>query len=197
MHDVIQHGLETLASQHTLIRDLAVFFAGKLVYVLAACWVLVILWQRQHLTWLTVARVALTLIVAFVVAKLLNHVVPDARPYLVDHVAPLITVSHDNGFPSDHTLLVAALTATMVWIDRRLVWLFALGTLLVMAGRLAVGAHHTLDVLGSVGIVIVVALVVGALTLPAGWDVPVLRAWRHPPARPAAPRRAVPPNSRV
>ena len=46
--------------------------------------------------------------------------------------------------------LAAALTAGLWWLGRRFMVPFAAGTLLIMLGRLGVGAHHTLDVAGSV-----------------------------------------------
>ncbi len=99
----------------------------------------------------------------------------------MEHVRPLIPVARDNGFPSDHTLLAAFLTAALWWIDRRALAAFAVGTLLVMVGRLGVGAHHTLDVLGAVGIVAAAALVVAALPLPVAWNRPLLPPrWRVP-----------------
>jgi membrane-associated phospholipid phosphatase len=62
------------------------------------------------------------------------------------------------------------------WIDRRLMLPFALGTLLVMMGRLGIGAHHTIDVLGSVAIAAGVALILAVAPLPLGWDAPLLPA---------------------
>jgi len=48
-----------------------------------------------------------------------------------------------------------------------------------MAGRLGIGAHHTIDVLGAVGIVGATALVASALPLPAAWNRPLLPPrWR-------------------
>ena len=97
----------------------------------------------------------------------------------MEHVRPLIPVARDNGFPSDHTLLAAFLTATLWWIARRALAVFAVGTLLVMAGRLGIGAHHTIDVLGTVGIVAAAALVVAVLPLPVAWNWPLLPPrWR-------------------
>jgi len=68
---------------------------------------------------------------------------------------------------------VAWLTASLWWIDRRWAPAFVAGVVLVMIGRLGVGAHHTLDVLGSVAIVIVAALVARAIPLPARWSAPL------------------------
>ncbi len=55
------------------------------------------------------------------------------------------------------------------WIARRYIPLFALGVILVALGRLGVGAHHTLDVVGSFVIVLVVALIIGLIPLPRAW----------------------------
>jgi len=108
----------------------------------------------------------------------------------VEQAHPLIPVVRDNGFPSAHTLRAATLTATLWWIDRRALAAFAVGTLLVMAGRLGIGAHHTIDVLGAVGIVVTAALVVAALSLPMAWNRPLLPPrWRAPTTgRPQAER---------
>ncbi len=174
MPDVMQQGVQAFAYAGTVTRDLAIFCGTLLVFVLAAAWLLVLAAQRARLTFAMAVRIALLLVVAYLAAKVLSHVILDPRPYLVDHVTPLAHVSRDNGFPSDHTLLAAALTASLMWIARRWIAVFALGTLLVMLGRLGIGAHHTIDVLGSVAIVVVVALVVAAFALPAAWNTPLL-----------------------
>jgi membrane-associated phospholipid phosphatase len=44
----------------------------------------------------------------------------------------------------------------------------------MLIGRLGVGAHHTLDVLGSLAIAVVAALVAALLPLPAAWRRPLL-----------------------
>jgi len=179
MHDTIQQGLHTLVSQNIVVRDAIIVCAAALVYIMAAAWLVVVARRRAWLTARTVVRLAALGVLAYAASKILTGVVSDPRPYLVEHVRPLIPVAHDNGFPSDHTLLAAFLTATLWWLDRRALAAFAVGTLLVMAGRLGVGAHHTIDVLGAVGIVVAAALVVAVLPLPAAWDRPLLPLrWR-------------------
>jgi len=179
MHDSIQQGLQTLASHNVAARDALIVCAVAVVYVMAAAWLVVIARCRAWLTLGAVVRLAALGVLAYAASKVLTSVVADPRPYLVEHVRPLIPVARDNGFPSDHTLLAATLTATLWWINRRALAAFAIGTLLVMAGRLGIGAHHTIDVLGAVGIVVTAALVVAALSLPAAWDRPLLPPrWR-------------------
>ncbi len=174
MRDTLQRALEVLALHNGAAWLVLVFCAAWLVYLLGLAWLVVALRRLRSLSWRTVARVVALGVLAVVGSKVLTHVIIDPRPYLVTHTRPLIPTSHDNGFPSDHTLLAAALTASLWWIDRRWLGAFALGTLLVLLGRLGVGAHHTLDVVGSVVIAAVAALIVGALPLPASWRTPLL-----------------------
>jgi membrane-associated phospholipid phosphatase len=182
MHVGLQQGVEALASLNPLTRALAIACAAGLVFGLAALWVGIAWTERGRISLATGARIVALMVLAYLASKWLTRVVIDERPYLVTHTQPLIPVSHDNGFPSDHVLLAAALTASMLWIARSWFPWFVLGTLLVAAGRLGIGAHHTLDVVGSMVIVAVVALLVAAVPLPATWQRPVLDLVRRRPA---------------
>lgn len=82
------------------------------------------------------------------------------RPFVVDGVAPLIEHAADNGFPSDHTLLVATLAALVTVFDRKLgvvLWIIAA---IVATSRVLAGVHHGVDVVASGAISIAVALVI-------------------------------------
>jgi membrane-associated phospholipid phosphatase len=183
MHDVIQQAVQALAYQNTLTREGAIACAVVLVYLLGLAWLLVVAWHRTTLTMATVARIVALSVLAYLVAKALAHVIVDPRPFIVAHTQPLISASRDNGFPSDHALLVATLTASLWWINRRWLGVFALGAVLVGLGRLGIGAHHTLDVVGSLAIATGAALVVGLLPLPAGWQRLILTGQRPADAR--------------
>ena len=174
MHDAIQHGVQALAAQNTATRDFTIFCAAVLVYLLGVAWVLVVVRRRVTLSLAAVGRLVVLGVLAYLLSKVLTHVIIDPRPYVVAHTHPLIPVAHDNGFPSDHTLLAAFLATSLWWINRRLVLAFAVGALFVLLGRLGIGAHHTMDVLGSVVIAAVAALIAGALPLPAAWRAPLL-----------------------
>lgn len=174
MQDILQPALEAAARQSGPFGSAAIFFASAGPFLLAALWLAAILWRPKAVTLALLARILLLLVLAYGLSKVGTHLVSDPRPFIVDGVPPLITVSQDNGFPSDHVLLAASLTATLWWIDRRLLSAFALATLLVMLGRLAVGAHHTLDVVGSVLIVLLAAAVAARLPVPPRWRRPLL-----------------------
>jgi membrane-associated phospholipid phosphatase len=179
MPDVIQQRVQALAYQNALTREGAIVCAVVVVYLLGLAWLVVVAWQRTTLTAAAAARIVALGVMAYLVTKVLAHVTIDPRPYIVTHTRPLIPVARDNGFPSDHVLLAAVLTASLWWIDRCWLGAFAAGTTLVLLGRLGIGAHHTIDVLGSVAIAAVVALILAVAPLPPAWNAPVLPArWR-------------------
>ena len=180
MQDVIQQTLEAAAINSALVRGTAAFFASSGVFVLGALWLFVLVRHRAVLTLQVLVRIALLLPLAYGVANVSGPLISDPRPYLVEGVQPLIPTSADNGFPSDHVLLAGALAACLWWVQARAVAPFALGALAVMVGRLAVGAHHTFDVLGSSVIVVLVTVVVKLLPLPARWRKPLFAVARTP-----------------
>lgn len=97
----------------------------------------------------------LALPITYVVAKITSHFYYDPRPFVVNHTTPLISHVPDNGFPSDHTLICAALAAVVYQFNKKVgavMWLF---TLLVGLSRVVAGVHHLIDIAGSVVIALV------------------------------------------
>jgi len=101
----------------------------------------------------------------YVLALLAGHLYFDARPFIVGHFTPLIPSSSDNGFPSDHMLLVSAVASIAVCFNRRvgiILWCIAL---CVGLSRVYVGVHHLVDILGSAGISLAVTSFVQRLII--------------------------------
>lgn len=183
MRDGFQQALHELALSNIVTRDLVILCASVLVYLMGIAWLVAVIRRRAMLTAIIAGRIVVLGVLAFVLAKVLGHVIVDPRPYLLAHTQPLISTAHDNGFPSDHTLLAAFLTASLWWIDRRVVPAFAAAALLVALGRLGIDAHHTLDVVGSMAITIVAALVACAVPLPRTWQRPLFPTPREEAGR--------------
>ncbi|MCA1731872.1 MAG: phosphatase PAP2 family protein, partial [Actinobacteria bacterium] len=102
----------------------------------------------------------------------------DPRPFTVEHFRPLIPHAADNGFPSDHALLAAALVALVALVDVPLALPFVLLAIVIDWARVDAGIHHLIDVLGS-SVFVALATVIAPLIQPAvvRWLVPRLPGW--------------------
>lgn len=104
-----------------------------------------------------------TLAGSFIISRLAALLYYNPRPFIVKNIVPLVRHTADNGFPSDHTLLVAALAAVVWPLNRRLgVFLFG-SAILVGLARVLAQVHHLIDVASSVIIAGAVALLVWLL----------------------------------
>lgn len=87
---------------------------------------------------------------AFGLSLLARELYFNPRPFVVDGLEPLVAHEADNGFPSDHTLLVGALAAiTMFFYRRASLYLWLIASVVALS-RVYVGVHHLLDVSGSI-----------------------------------------------
>ena len=93
-----------------------------------------------------------SLILIYLIAQFAGHLYYDPRPFVVGHFMPLIPHAPDNGFPSDHALLVSAAAMIGSYLNRKLgvvLWVLAL---IVAVARVYIGLHHPIDVIASIAI---------------------------------------------
>ena len=146
------------------VMDSIFVFGAKYLYLLAL--VVALVWflrlpkekKKEALLFGVIALPAV-----YVAAKIASWLYVDPRPFVVGHFTPLVPHAPDNGFPSDHTLLVSAIAAIIFPFDRKtsvLVWIIAV---LVGISRVYVGIHHPIDVVGS----IVIAIAASAIAYQA------------------------------
>src|SRR3569833_455506 len=86
---------------------------------------------------------------AFILSRIGSHVYHDPRPFVVGHFTPLLPHGHDNGFPSDHTLVSAFLAYSALYFSKRIGWVLVTIALLIGIARVLAGVHHTIDIIGS------------------------------------------------
>jgi undecaprenyl-diphosphatase len=86
---------------------------------------------------------------AFLLAQVGTHLIIDPRPFQESGQPPLIPSSVDNGFPSDHTLLLAVVAAVITLVNWRWGLLFWGLAIIVGLARVYAGVHHLTDVAGS------------------------------------------------
>jgi undecaprenyl-diphosphatase len=102
----------------------------------------------------------LTFGLALIIGKTLNHFIYNSRPFVKNGFSPLIEHAPDNGFPSDHMLLVASVAMIISFYNRKIgtfLWILAI---LIGLSRIMVGVHHPIDIVGSALIAIVSSTVV-------------------------------------
>lgn len=146
------------------VIDSISIFGAKYLYLAAV--VITLVWfgrlpkeKKRETLWFG----AIALPAIYLVAKIGSWLYVDPRPFVVGHFTPLIPHTLDNGFPSDHTLLVSALAAVIFPLDKKvsaIVWVLAA---LVGASRVYAGVHHPIDILGSLAISAAVAAFVHGL----------------------------------
>lgn len=98
-------------------------------------------------------RILMAGLTTYLLAKLLGAVYQPAieRPFELMGVAPGAAYLDNPGFPSDHTLFVAAILFA-VWFETRNKWLtgsVAFFVVLVCVGRVAALVHTPLDIAGG------------------------------------------------
>lgn len=157
---------------HSLIK-----FVGDYFFLLSLI-ILAIYWLRLG----TRAKIDLAIelvaggILALLLSTIGSHLFYDTRPFVIEHVAPIIAHAADNGFPSDHTLLTAFIGFTVLVRSRRVGALLLLIALLVGVARVAARIHHVTDIAGSF---VIAALAVVIVQVVARW-------WRGRSARSGA-----------
>lgn len=140
-----------------------IIFLAKYFFLLNGVLVL-IAWlgsKRTKKEWVPFAlTVALTGIFGFIA----NHLYVHARPFVILGIQPLVAHAADNGFPSDHTLLTAALAAGLWFVSRRLslvAWIVACA---VGYARVAAYVHWPIDIYGSMGFAILAAFIISLVS---------------------------------
>jgi len=92
----------------------------------------------------------------YIISKIASHLYYSPRPFVLEHFKPLIPHKANNGFPSDHVLLVSAISAILYPFSRGISLALWGLTLFVGISRVFAGVHHLVDVIGSIVISITV-----------------------------------------
>ncbi len=103
---------------------------------------------------------ALSSILTFLIGKTASYFYFNARPFVVNKFTPLIEHVSNNGFPSDHTLLVAVIASIIFVFNKRLGLALGFIALFVGFSRIYTGVHHSLDVFGSFFISVISTILV-------------------------------------
>jgi len=132
------------------IDHLIIFAADYLLYLLGLIFLLLILFSEKSRQAATLKIFIAALFIGFVIALVGGRLFYDPRPFVVEHVKPLVAHNSDNGFPSDHTLLAMTIALTVLINDKKLGSSLLVAALLIGLARVLAKVHHPVDILGSV-----------------------------------------------
>lgn len=125
--------------------------AAKYLYFLPVAVIGIYFLLQPPRSWVRMAMFAIPAgLFALLLGWIANHLYVDPRPFVAGHFTPLVPHDPDNGFPSDHALLVSAVAMIGTLWNRRLGLLLWVLALIVAAARVYVGLHHITDVVGSI-----------------------------------------------
>ncbi len=93
---------------------------------------------------------AITLPIMFIVLQIVAFLYFDPRPFVVGNFTPLIPHNPDNGFPSDHVLLVSAIASIIFPFSKKIASVIFAMAVLIGISRVYVGIHHPIDIVGSI-----------------------------------------------
>lgn len=123
-----------------------IFCAEYLLYFvvlgLIAAWVMIGREDKKRF----IVSTLIACIVAYVIAKIASHLYFDPRPFVTEHIKPLIPHAADNGFPSDHALFTMTLTAATFFFSRKLASVMFVMTVLVGVARILAHVHSPLQI---------------------------------------------------
>lgn len=110
---------------------------------------------------LKLAIIALPL--SFIISRILSLFIYTNRPFVVEGIKPLISHAANNGFPSDHTLLVMTIAAIFLIYNYKSGIVLTLLSFTVGYARILAKIHSPVDVLGSIAIAVIAVLVSWAI----------------------------------
>jgi undecaprenyl-diphosphatase len=127
--------------------DSLIIFCAKDVIVLVVLGWLLTLWRiNKDLRRQFIVATVLAGIFALVLSRIASKLYYDPRPFVSQHIKPLIDHAADNGFPSDHALFTMTLTAVAYFYSRKLAALMLIGTILVGVARVLAHVHSPIDI---------------------------------------------------
>ena len=140
--------------------DSLIKFTAQYVIVAVIAGV-VVAWYKapKDNRWRFTLSVAVAGVIALVLARLASKMYYDPRPFVTQHVQPLFYHAPNNGFPSDHSLLAMALTATVYFFNKKLAWIMLALTAFIGVARVLAKVHSPIDIVGAwlIGIIGAVA----------------------------------------
>lgn len=137
-----------LSRQNPLLDQVMIFGAQYLIYLaLFLMFVLVPLGKTKERKAFLLALFSLFL--ALILAKIIRIFYFEPRPFITYQISPLIPHQSDASFPSTHTMVISSIALAFIYYKSRFAPLFLIFLIWLGLGRIFVGVHYPLDILGG------------------------------------------------
>ncbi|EIT84783.1 hypothetical protein A374_13865 [Fictibacillus macauensis ZFHKF-1] len=162
MNETLLKNIHGLAGQSDLLDQLMIFITDKAIYLFGL--ILLLMWVFGNVKTKKVALLAgITGVIGIVINVAISHIYFETRPFVTLGYKPLIDHAADASFPSDHTTGAFSI-ALILFAYRKKIGTFAI-VLAVLTGfsRIYAGLHYPFDVLGSIVVSVILALIITKL----------------------------------
>lgn len=127
-----------------------IIFSAKYLYLIAIL-IAALVWLRTaKKIKLEILKLAIVnLPISFILGRIAGLIFYNPRPFIAENIMPLMPHAADNGFPSDHTLLIATIAFCIISYNKRYGIILLIFALVVGLSRVIAKIHYPLDILGS------------------------------------------------
>jgi len=140
--------LHQFAGRFKLLDFLGIFLAQYLPYLLILALIVFLVRRRPLFRFLAFIVLAI-LLARGLLTDLIRIIYPSPRPFLELGFAPLIEPSDSFSFPSGHAAIFFALAFSLWLINKKWGIFFFAAAILIGLGRVFVGVHWPLDIIGG------------------------------------------------
>jgi len=138
---------------------IVIFFAKYVVFVLPliVAIVFLVIEKKEKIAFLKFSVIMAP--VSYALAYVAGYLWYNPRPFVVEQIVPLIYHVNDNGFPSGHTLFAGVFAMSLFFVHRKTSIALLVLTIIIGVSRVVADVHHLMDIVGSILIVVIGALI--------------------------------------
>ncbi len=149
--------INNLAGHFKLLDSIGIFFAAYFQYLLAgALLVFLFLGKTREEKIKNYRLVGLAFLAAIVtrlgLGEIIKRLINRPRPFEIYQVHQLLPYDPGLSFPSGHAMFFFGMSMAIYLYNKKLGWLFFVGSVLIFVARVFAGVHYPSDILGGAAV---------------------------------------------
>jgi undecaprenyl-diphosphatase len=139
--------INQMTGRSTLVDQFMILISNKIRYVYF--FILIVMWFKKHPYRQMTNNAIISAFITLIMNLFLKLFISKPRPFMKSRVGILIPSKMDSSFPSKHTLLVFAVSTSILLYNRVLGTIMCGLAALTGISRIWVGHHYPSDIIGS------------------------------------------------